>query len=261
MSEFDTGIPDITVIIRKNEDTDSIKVDIPDISVAVTSGDSYSVNIVPNTTTISKTGSFSSYADIAGFAISASFFSGSVENTISSSYTTTVSGGTESYIPLWTTENTLGKSLLYQTGSSIIFDGTSFLVTGSVSSSIIQSNEFKLTAGSVTITYTGSINTGIFGVTEDVYPYISTIEYSGTTIEYVAQRPGATRIGIIMATWSGSSVVFTDVSTADIGDTRDISFGFVKSGDDFKLRVNSNGSGSGTWTVQSLFKLFPNLNP
>jgi hypothetical protein len=125
----------------------------------------------------------------------------------------------------------------------------------------VESSEFKLDAGTVSMTFTGSVNSGIFGATEDVYPYISTTQYAGTTIEYVAQRPGATRIGMLMATWSGSSIVFTDVSTADIGDTKDISFTFVQSGSLFKLRVNSSGSGSGAWTVQSLFKLFPNLNP
>ena len=125
----------------------------------------------------------------------------------------------------------------------------------------VESSEFKLDAGTVSMTFTGSINSGIFGATEDVYPYISTTQYAGTTIEYVAQRPGATRIGMIMATWSGSNIVFTDVSTADIGDTKDISFTFIQSASLFKLRVNSNGSGSGAWTVQSLFKLFPNLNP
>lgn len=91
-------------------------------------------------------------------------------------------------------------------------------------------------------------------------PFISTIDYSGTSIEYLAQRPGATRMGLIMATWSGSSVVFTDVSTADIGDTKDIAFTFIQSGSEFRLRVSSNGSGSGAWTVQSLFRLFPNLS-
>ena len=124
----------------------------------------------------------------------------------------------------------------------------------------VESSEFKIDAGTVSMTFTGSINSGIFGATEDILPYISTAQYAGTSIEYVAQRPGATRIGMLMATWSGSNIVFTDVSTSDIGDTKDISFGFVQSGSYFKLRVNSNGSGSGAWTVQSLFKLFPNLN-
>jgi len=134
------------------------------------------------------------------------------------------------------------------------------LVDTTIQPAVVETNEFKLDAGTVSITFTGSTNTGIFGATEDVRPYISTTAYSGTTIEYVAQRPGATRIGMVMATWSGSNVVFTDISTADIGDTKDIAFGFVQSGSFFKLRVNSNGSGSGAWTVQSLFKLFPNLN-
>jgi hypothetical protein len=135
------------------------------------------------------------------------------------------------------------------------------LVDTTIEPAIVKSNEFRLDAGTVHMTFTGSTNTGIFGATEDVKPYISTTDYSGTTIEYIAQRPGATRIGMIMATWSGSSVVFTDVSTADIGDTKDIAFGFIQSGSYFKLRVNSFGLGSGAWTVQSLFKLFPNLNP
>ena len=134
------------------------------------------------------------------------------------------------------------------------------LVDTTIEPAIVKSNEFRLDAGTVNIVFTGSINTGIFGATEDVKPYISTIDYSGTTIEYIAQRPGATRIGMVMATWSGSNVVFTDISTADIGDTKDIAFGFIQSGSYFKLRVNSSGSGSGAWTVQSLFKLFPNLN-
>ncbi len=130
-------------------------------------------------------------------------------------------------------------------------------VTGSV-----ISDEFKLNAGTVSIVFTGSINQGIFGVTEYVQPYISTLKYSGMTVEYLAQRPGACRMGIIMASWlDTSSVTFTDISTTDIGDTSDISFRFLSSSNELRLRVNSAGSGSGAWTVQSLFKLFPNLTP
>ncbi len=110
--------------------------------------------------------------------------------------------------------------------------------------------------------FTGSINTGIFGATEYVQPYISTTNCSGMTVEYLAQRPGACRMGIIMASWLNTgSITFTDVSTTDIGDTSDISFMFLSASNELRLRVNSAGSGSGAWTVQSLFKLFPNLNP
>jgi hypothetical protein len=134
-------------------------------------------------------------------------------------------------------------------------------IDGNLSATKVTSNEYKLIAGTVSIVFTGSINTGIFGTTEYIYPYISTTEYSGMTVEYLAQRPNACRMGIIMASWlDTASVVFTDISTTDIGDTSDISFMFLSSSNELRLRVNSNGSGSGTWTVQSLFKLFPNLN-
>ena len=136
------------------------------------------------------------------------------------------------------------------------------LVDTVIEPAIVKSNEFRLDAGSVNIIFTGSVNTGIFGATEYVQPYISTTNYSGMTVEYIAQRPGACRMGIIMASWiNTASVVFTDISTTDIGDTSDITFRFLSSSNELRLRVNSEGSGSGAWTVQSLFKLFPNLNP
>jgi hypothetical protein len=126
----------------------------------------------------------------------------------------------------------------------------------------VETSEFRLDAGTVSMIFTGSINTGIFGTTEYIQPYISTTQYSGMTVEYLAQRPNACRMGIIMASWlDTASIVFTDISTTDIGDTSDISFRFLSSSNELRLRVNSDGSGSGAWTVQSLFKLFPNLNP
>lgn len=129
-----------------------------------------------------------------------------------------------------------------------------------ITPSQVESSTFLLNAGTVSITFTGSINTGIFGTSEYIQPFISTQSYAGASIEYIAQRPGATRMGIIMATWAaGSTLTFTDISTADVGDTGDISFVFLPSGSYYRLRVNSGGTGSGTWTVQSLFKLFPNL--
>lgn len=138
----------------------------------------------------------------------------------------------------------------------------SVLLTGSISvTEEIKSSEFQLNAGTVSIIFTGSINQGIFGVSEYIHPYISTTQYSGLTVEYLAQRPGACRMGIIMASWLDTgSLSFTDISTTDVGDTSDISFRFLSSSNELRLRVNSDGVGSGAWTVQSLFKLFPNLN-
>lgn len=169
--------------------------------------------------------------------------------------------------------NIADGKLYTKSGSAIIplndytnFVSSSAQVVGllyntTIEPAVVKSNEFKLNAGTVSIIFTGSINTGIFGATEYIQPYISTTEYSGMTVEYLAQRPGACRMGIIMASWlNTASIVFTDISTTDIGDTSDITFRFLSGSDELRLRVNSDGSGSGAWTVQSIFKLFPNLN-
>lgn len=160
--------------------------------------------------------------------------------------------------------NITDARLYTKSGSSIVAlnDVIGFIKDRDIEPRSVETSEFKLDAGTVSMTFTGSINTGIFGVSEYVQPYISTTRFSGMTVEYLAQRPGACRMGIIMATWLNTgSVTFTDISTTDIGDTSDISFMFLSSSNELRLRVNSAGSGSGTWTVQSLFKLFPNLSP
>lgn len=230
-----------------------VNTDIPNLKVVIREGDAYNINIVPGRINTIRTGSFTSYADLAGLAVSASYVSGGGVFAESSSYAITASyaevAGSGGGFPYSGSAQITGSLEITQ----------NLTVLGDISSSTAESSAFLLNAGAVSIVFTGSINSGIFGISEYVEPAVSTIMYSGTTIEYIAQRTGATRIGMIMATWSGSSVVFTDVSTADIGDTSDISFTFLPSGSYYKLRVNSEGSGSGAWTVQSLFKLFPNL--
>jgi hypothetical protein len=124
----------------------------------------------------------------------------------------------------------------------------------------VTSNEYKLNAGNVSLTFTGSVNTGIFGATEYVMPFIPTSSFCAATVEYVASRPGGVRVGVLLAGWSGSNNTVTDVSSTDIGDTSDIQFSLVQNGGYMKLRVESLGSGSYPWTVQSLFKLFPTLS-
>lgn len=124
----------------------------------------------------------------------------------------------------------------------------------------VQSDEFKLIAGNVSLTFTGSVNTGIFGATEYVYPFIPTSSYVGATVEYAASRPGGIRVGMILAAWQDSSSTVTDISSTDVGDTSDIRFSLVQHDGYMKLRVESLGSGSYPWTVQSIFKLFPTLS-
>lgn len=123
----------------------------------------------------------------------------------------------------------------------------------------ITGGSFQLNAGAVNLVFTGSVTSGIFGATEYINPAFSTASYSGASVEYIARRDGSVRMGILMSTWVSGSIVFTDVSTVDIGDTSDVTFSFVQVDGDIRLRVYSAGSGSGAWTVQSLFKLFPSL--
>jgi len=226
-----------------------VNTDIPNLRVVIREGDQYNINIVPGRITTQVTGSFTSYADMAGLAASASYVSGAgifAEFATSASYADTINRQISGDVRI--------------TGSTTITDN--LIVTGSATiTEFVKSNEYKLNAGTVSITFTGSVNTGILGATEYIQPFISTTEYSGMTVEYLAQRPGACRMGIIMASWlDTASITFTDISTTDIGDTSDITFRFLSGSNELRLRVNSNGSGSGAWTVQSLFKLFPNLN-
>lgn len=156
----------------------------------------------------------------------------------------------------------ISSSTIYSSGSTRFGDSIedTHQFTGSVSvNGPIKSQEFRLNAGTVQLVFTGSINTGIFGTTEYVYPFIPTSSYVGATVEYAASRPGGTRIGVLMAGWSGSQTVVTDVSNTDVGDTSDINFSLIENNGYIKFRVESLGSGSYPWTVQSLFKLFPAL--
>ena len=123
----------------------------------------------------------------------------------------------------------------------------------------VESNEYKLIAGAVSLIFTGSITSGIFGATEYVLPFIPTSSFCAATVEYVASRAGGLRVGVILAGWSGSNTTVTDISSTDIGDTSDIRFSLIQDSGYIKFRVESLGSGSYPWTVQSLFKLFPNL--
>lgn len=124
----------------------------------------------------------------------------------------------------------------------------------------LEGNKVVLaTFTSASTTISSSIKSGIFNATEAIDPPIPISYFSGVSVDYTAQRVGGVRSGILLASWSGSSVTYTDISNTDVGDTWDLSFNFIKAGDDVLLRAYSLGSGSGTWTVQFLFKMFPNL--
>jgi len=213
---------------------DGIALDIPDLSVTITpqseykvtiqAVDSYNTVLVQNTTsTVTRNPSiFVDVAASASYATTASF--------------ALVSAGTAS-----TAITALTASLL-QAGPTALAPGVGLpIITGSVILS-------------------GSHDTGIIGETVNLGPPIATSSFLGCNVDYRAHRSGSARQGILLATWlgSGSSEInFTDASAASIGDTSDISFSFILTGENAHLRITSVDTAEDTWTVQTYFRLFP----
>jgi hypothetical protein len=78
---IDTGIPDITVVIRENSDANKVLVDTPNITVNVQQGSNYNVNIQPNSLVVQRTGSLPSIAVSAysaSYALTASYIEGDI---------------------------------------------------------------------------------------------------------------------------------------------------------------------------------------
>jgi predicted small secreted protein len=237
-----------------------IKLDIPDITVLIDKGDEYRVVVnKPGSIVKNISGSYITVADSAltsSYALSASYIAGGTVSSASyANYAVTASYlDGDAGITDWTEITNKPANIVSSSVQTIQNISGSNITTNKV-----ESNEFKILAGNVSLTFTGSVTTGIFGATEYVLPFIPTSSFTAAMVEYVATRPGALRVGNILAGWSGSSVTSTDVSNTDIGDTSDMQFSVVQDNGYIKLRVTSLGSGSYSWTVQSLFKLFPTL--
>jgi hypothetical protein len=254
MADIKLDVPDITVVISEGDQYVSNVETLNEVTVLVQAGEQFLSSIQSPNTITTDGSNYLTVADVAAVSVSSSYAA-------TASYVIFDSSG--SFLPAGVVSSStqiIDYNLFATTGSNT-FSATQQITGSLITTEEIKSNEFQLNAGTVSLVFTGSINQGVFGVSEYIQPYISTLQYSGMTVEYLAQRPGACRMGIIMASWLDTgSVTFTDISTTDIGDTSDISFRFISSSNELRLRVNSAGSGSGTWTVQSLFKLFPNLN-
>jgi hypothetical protein len=146
----------------------------------------------------------------------------------------------------------------HQFTGSVIIDGP--ISADSITGSSLDTNKITLsTQSSINTIISSSIKSGIFNATEIVDPPFPVNSFSGVLVEYVAQRQTAIRAGMLYASWSGSSISYTDVSNADVGETWDLSFNFIKVDNNILLRAYSLGSGSGEWTIQFLFKMFPTL--
>jgi hypothetical protein len=141
----------------------------------------------------------------------------------------------------------------HQFTGSLGVQGPSILNTTSVENLQVRAND------AVATIISSSVTSGVFNATEIIDPPFSVTEYSGVLVDYVAQRASGIRAGSVYGSWSGSNIAYTDISNTDVGDTSDLSFNFIRVGDNILLRAYSLGSGSGAWNIQCLFKMFPNL--
>jgi len=220
---------------------DGIALDVPDLRVTITpqseykvtvqAVDSYNTVLVQNTTsTVTRNPSI--FVDLAA----------------SASYASTASVALSSV-------GTVTDAITAVTASGMIMPGVAFPI-GTDDTDLESTGQ--VLSGSVVLS--GSTISGVVGETANLDPAIPTSSFLGANVDYRAFRDGAARQGLLLATWLGDGsnlISFTDASSADIGDTSDISFSFIINGENAHLRITSTGSGPDTWTVQTFFRLFP----
>jgi hypothetical protein len=80
---------------------------------------------------------------------------------------------------------------------------------------------------------------------------IATGSYDGAFVEYIVTDGTNYRCGNVISTWDGTSVVYTETSSTDIGTTTGISILFAASGSNALLRATVT---SGTWTVKVIIR-------
>ena len=108
------------------------------------------------------------------------------------------------------------------------------------SPNIVISNGILLTTSFLSSSLTSGTN---------VVSTIPTSGFTGAYFDYyVKDASNNMRVGTVMAVWVGSSVSYTDYSTADIGDTTGIEFTVTLSAPNMRLNAVIT---TGTWTVKT----------
>ncbi len=100
--------------------------------------------------------------------------------------------------------------------------------------------------------YSGSTVTGIVGpVSNQVVAALSATDTSAVFFDYVINDGTNYRAGIVMVVDNGTSVEFTDTSTADIGNTAQAIFNVDIAGGLIRLKFTNTSS---TWTVKTAIR-------
>ena len=100
--------------------------------------------------------------------------------------------------------------------------------------------------------YSGSVVTGIVGpVTNQVVATLTTGSFTAGYFDYTINDGTNYRAGTVMSVWSPSNIEFTDTSTADIGNTAQVSFNVDVVSGIARLKFTNI---SGTWTVKTAIR-------
>jgi hypothetical protein len=112
-------------------------------------------------------------------------------------------------------------------------------------------DQVDLTGGAVIhgVLYSSGSASSIVGpVSNQVVATVSTGSYDAAHFDYLVKDGTNYRTGTVMAVWDGESVVHTDTSTTDIGDTLAAAFDVDLSGGNARLKFTVD---TGTWTVKT----------
>lgn len=96
----------------------------------------------------------------------------------------------------------------------------------------------------------GSLTQSLSGTTTTVMS-VETGSYYGAFFDYVVVSGSNSRAGSVMSTWNGTSVVYNEVTTADIGNTNEVTMSVDLSGTEVRLRSTNTNQ----WSVKSLVRM------
>ena len=97
---------------------------------------------------------------------------------------------------------------------------------------------------------TGSLTNATAGTTTTITS-VATGSYYGAFFDYVVVSGSNSRAGTIMSTWNGSSIVYNESTTNDIGNTNEVTMSVDLSGANVRLRATNTNQ----WSVRSLVRL------
>ena len=147
----------------------------------------------------------------------------------------------------------VSASIIYESGSTQFGNSSddvhTFTGTVKVTGSLATSNGVTLNGGAIVhgVLYSSGSNPAV-DIGTEVVAQVAVASYDAAFFDYVIKKSPNFRAGTVIAVWDGASVEYTDVSTADIGNTSgvvmsvDISAGQAR----LKATVDSN-----SWVIKS----------